>query len=115
MTNPLMLKTKAARRRAMTQESKTPSSHLIAIDDAGFQVLRYQGKSLAVKLPNGEIRMEWLPKDLVNWEKQLFVRWCEDDTYDFPGWEPQKGFQFGGRYRTVQQALAWFEWLERAT
>lgn len=89
-----------------------PSSHLEAIDAAGFEVLRWQNKSVRTVCSDGTERNEWLPEDLVHWEKRLFIRWACDDKYDFAGWEPQTGGQFGGRYRDVQGALSWFAWLE---
>lgn len=87
-----------------------PASHLEAIDAAGFEVLRYQNKAVRCVCSDGTERNEWLPEDLVNWEKRLFVKWATDDTYPFAGWQPQSGHSFGGRYRDVQGALAWFSW-----
>ena len=90
-----------------------PSSHLDAIDAAGFEVLSYGHNSQRVICSDGSERSEWLPQDMINWEKKLFVKWCTDDQYSFHGWQPQKGHQFGGRYDTVQSALAWFTWMEQ--
>lgn len=92
-----------------------PSSHLEAIDAAGFEVLRYSNRSIRCGCSDGTERNEWLPEDLVHWEKRLFIRYVTGGNYSFDGWEPQRGHQFGGRYRDVQSALAWFVWLENRT
>jgi hypothetical protein len=85
-------------------------SHLEAINEAGFEVLRYQNKALEVQCSDGTVRREWLPEDFVNWSAKRFVRWCEDEKYNFSGWEPQDGHTFGGRYQTPLGALSWFIW-----
>ncbi len=92
-----------------------PASHLEAIDAAGFTVLSYQDVAIEVRTSTGDVRKEWLPRHLVNWQTHGFVEFRRggDGNYDFDGWESAIDHTNGGRYRTVAQALAWFEWLKR--
>jgi hypothetical protein len=89
-----------------------PSSHLEAIKAAGFDVLGWQDVAIRVLDSTGQERSEWLPCDLVHWEKRLFIRYGASRTYPEPGWEPQRGHIYGGHYSTVQDALSWFTRLE---
>jgi hypothetical protein len=93
-----------------------PTSHLEAIRAHGFEVITYQRKAIQVQpRADEEPRSEWLPEDMVNWEKRQFIRFrtADQGDYRFDGWEPTTGHQFGGRCRTVQDALAWFVWLDQ--
>ncbi|WP_210235048.1 hypothetical protein, partial [Mesorhizobium sp. M1C.F.Ca.ET.192.01.1.1] len=59
---------------------------------------------------DGSIRSEWLPEDLIHWEKRLFIRWRTDDSYAFSGWEAKTAAHSGGRYRSLHHAFGWFAW-----
>lgn len=92
-----------------------PPSQLDALHAAGFEVLRYQNTAIEVQPHPGRTnrRREWLPEDAVNWDRRRFIKWATNDIYSFAGWEPQDGLHtFGGRYKTIHQALGWFHWLD---
>lgn len=92
---------------------KLPESHLCLMQEKGFEALSWQNVAIEVRpYATEEMRREWLPRHMVNWERRLFVQWNESPTYGFPGWEPQDGHTNGGRYDTVAGALGWFDWLD---
>jgi hypothetical protein len=102
-------------KRKATAVPVLPPSHLEAMQRAGFEAVRYLNASLAVITSDGQEREEWIPEDMVCWERRLSVRYrtATEGNYDFAGWEPQACHCNGGRYRTVQSALAWFDWLAK--
>lgn len=102
---------RAARKAPVTPP--LPASHLEAMQAAGFEALRWLNHSVIVLDSAGERRSEWLPQDLVNWEKRQFIKHATDGAYSFAGYEPQTGHRHGGRYETIHGALGWFAWLER--
>lgn len=79
------------------------------IDTLGLRVIHYKRLGSAYQ-----------PADMIGTDgSALIVLRHPDDRYDFTGWEPWSdrpfGGQFGGRYQSLESALAWLEWTrERA-
>jgi hypothetical protein len=94
----------------------TPASHLEAIQAAGFDVLSYQNVAIQVRDSSGELRSEWLPRHLVNWQTKGFIEFQRasdpENNYSFDGWTAKLGHTCGGTYPTVAGALGWFVWFE---
>lgn len=104
-------KTRSARK---AKAPALPASHLQMADRLGFEIMSYRNVAIAVRDAKGEERREWLPADMINWEKRQYIRFCRADegNYDFDGYEPTDGQHFGGRYDSPLYAFGWFEWLE---
>lgn len=100
------------KRRKPLPTPALPPSHLEAIRAAGFDVIGWQHVAVRVRCADGEERNEWLPRDLVHWEKRLFISYGIHAGYPDPGWSPTDGRHWGGHHDTVTSALAWFGWLE---
>lgn len=106
----------------MSHKPKTPAppalppSHLQAMGAAGFVALSWQNVSIEVQSTDDKPCREWLPRHLVNWEKHQFIEYQEAgdnaNNYATSGWSPSTGHTHGGHCSTVQNALAWFPWLE---
>lgn len=83
-----------------------PRNHLLWADKLGLRTITYLNQS--VETDDG--RRCWLPKDLIALDGASCVLWRPADReYDFDGWQPEHTGMFGGRYRTIGQALAWLE------
>lgn len=60
----------------------------------------------------------YLPMDLAGHKDgitRLVIYRRADVKYSFPGWEPWVSKPFGshgGRYQTLEAALAWFDWFD---
>ena len=72
---------------------------------------------MTVRDATGALVNEWLPGDLVNWEKRQFVRFNRAGEgsvkYSVDGYHPSEGPHHGGCCTTVATALGWFDFLAR--
>ena len=93
-----------------------PASHLALMQERGFEAMWYRDNSIKVRVGEEE-RVEWLPGDLVNWEKRQFVRFDRAGegslAYDTDGYFPSQGHHHGGCHSTVAGALGWFDFLNK--
>lgn len=113
-----MRKTIMARKKQIPALPTLPTSHLIALDTAGFQVVRYLDKAVRVSVEGGEDRSEWLPALCVapgdTPKHYKVIQWLAKDdpqnAYSFDGYQPSNGHSFGGMCETIGQALGWFTW-----
>jgi len=79
----------------------------------GFEIMSYRNEAIDVLDRAGNERREWLPADMINFEKRQYIRFCRagEGNYDFDGYEPTDCRQFGGRYANPLSAFGWFDWL----
>ena len=93
-----------------------PASHLALMQERGFEALWWRNESLKVRV-GAEERNEWLPGDLVNWEKRQFVRFNRAGegsvAYAVDGYHPCEGHHHGGHHSTVAGAIGWFDFLAK--
>ncbi len=73
----------------------------------GLSIITYLNAS--VLCADGVSR--WLPQDMVGTDgtTAIFYRPAGFGNYDFDGWEPHHKFMTGGRYRSIESALAWMQ------
>lgn len=92
--------------RTATKPAPLPRDHLIWSDDLGLRTVTYLNESVQTDAN----RRAWLPRDLIAMDgSACIIHRPADREYSFDGWQPEHSGMFGGRYRTIQGALAWLE------
>lgn len=96
-----------------TKKPALPPSHLQAAAALGFEIMSYRNEAITVRTRDGSERSEWLPADMINFEKRQYIRFCRagEGAYGFDGYEPTDGRNWGGRYPTPHGAFGWFAWV----
>lgn len=94
-----------ARRKAPAP--KLPGNFHAAAEALGLNIITY--RPTAVMCDDGVSR--WLPQDMIGADgaSAILFRPAGFGNYRFDGWEPICHRMFGGRYETVESALAWMQ------
>lgn len=106
------------RKRKQISEIQLPSSHLVALSEAGFTVVRYLNEAVMVGMGGDATRLEWLPSLCIapgdRENEYRVIEWMPvshpANHYNFSGWLVSNGNTFGGLCESIGQALWWFKW-----